>query len=440
MSRTHDTFRRSGLAIAALFALLGFQYATWASRLPALKTRLGASDAEVGLLLTVCGIGAAASFPLVAALMKRLGSRRLAELSALCLSLLPLAIGLAPNYPTALAITCCDGIAVACLDVAMNAQGAVLESAYQRTVMARLHATFSGGALAGALLAAAVNAVTADLLAHFAIAAALLLALLGFAHTGLLRDATTHVDPEPPDSPATLTPSQAKPPRRPLVPPVAFLWMGAAMAFGTIVEGAMNDWSALYLKNVAKAPAELTPMGIAGFSVTMVLARLMADRWRTLRGDRTLVTLGSATAGGGLALAVLIRGTPPALLGFACVGLGIAAVTPCIYKAAADRGPDSLAIVAAMGTVGLLAGPGIIGLIASASGLAWAMAAVAAAAIIVSLCATRIPWPSTPSPALPPSPKPESATESTPAPVAPSPSETPTHPVSATPAASTPTP
>jgi MFS family permease len=398
VSPSHVTFRRSGLAIAALFALLGFQYATWASRLPALKARLGASDAEIGLLLTVCGIGAAASFPLVAALMKRLGSRRLAELSALCLSLLPLALALAPNYPTALAIACCDGVAVACLDVAMNAQGAQLETTYQRTVMARLHATFSGGALAGALLASAVNAVTANLPTHFAIAAALLLTLLGFAHTGILPDSSTH-PPHTPEEPSHSPPLQSEPHRRRPIPPIPFLWMGAAMAFGTIVEGAMNDWSALYLKNVAKAPASLTPMGIAVFSVTMVLARLMADRWRTLRGDRTLVTIGSAAAGGGLAIAVLIGGTPPALLGFACVGLGIAAVTPCVYKAAADRGPDSLAIVAAMGTVGLLAGPGIIGLIANASGLAWAMAAVAAAAIIVSLCATRIPWPPAPAPA-----------------------------------------
>jgi hypothetical protein len=94
-----------------------------------------------------------------------------------------------------------------------------------------------------------------------------------------------------------------------------------------------------------------------------------------------------------LALALLVGGVVPALLGFACVGLGIAAVTPCVYVAAARQGPDALALVAAMGTIGLLAGPGMIGFIANASNLAWGMGAVAASAVIVSLCTTRIRFP-----------------------------------------------
>lgn len=119
----HDQFRRAQLAIAALFCFLGFQYATWASRLPAIKARLDLTEAELGLLLMACGAGAAASFPLVAMLMKRLGSRRLAFVSAICLSVLLLALAVAPNYPVALLIICCDGVAVGSLNVAMNAQG-----------------------------------------------------------------------------------------------------------------------------------------------------------------------------------------------------------------------------------------------------------------------------------------------------------------------------
>ena len=170
------------------------------------------------------------------------------------------------------------------------------------------------------------------------------------------------------------------------------IWMGLAMAFGTVTEGAMNDWSALYLKDVAKAAAELAPMGIAVVSVMMVLARIFADGWRTRWGDGRIVRVGSAVAGTGLALALLVGGVVPALIGFACVGLGIAAVTPCVYMAAARQGSDALALVAAMGTTGMLAGPAVIGFIAGASGLAWGMGAVAASAVLVSLCSTRIRW------------------------------------------------
>ena len=389
-----DGFVRSWLAIAALFCLLGFQYAGWASRIPAIKARLGVSDAEIGLLLTVCGVGAAASFPLVAAMMKRFGSRTLATLSGLVLAAFPLGLAIAPDYAVALVFACCDGVAVACLDVAMNAQGARLETVYQRTIMSRLHATFSGGTLAGALLASAMNALTPTLAVHFAVVAALIVALLGFAWPGLLPEDQPVAAPAP-DQDDQQADSPAEPRRMRTVLARAALWLGLAMAFGTIVEGAMSDWSALYLKTVAKAPASITPLGIAVFSAVMVTARLFGDGWRIRWGERRLVGVGAALAGAGLALAVLVGGTGPALLGFACVGLGIAAVTPAVYVAAAGQGTDVLALVAAMGTVGLLTGPGIIGFIANSASLAWGMGAVAAAAGIVALCALRIPWPTT---------------------------------------------
>jgi MFS family permease len=119
---------------------------------------------------------------------------------------------------------------------------------------------------------------------------------------------------------------------------------------------------------------------------------VFADSWRTHWGDGRIVRVGSAVAGTGLALALLVGGVVPALIGFACVGLGIAAVTPCVYVAAARQGSEALALVAAMGTTGLLAGPAIIGFIANATSLVWGMSAVAASAIIVSLCATQIRW------------------------------------------------
>lgn len=387
MFRVSDPFRRAQLAIAALFCFLGFQYATWASRLPELKSQLGLSEAELGLLLMACGVGAAASFPLVPVLMRRFGSRRLAYLSALCLGLVLLALTVTPNYPVTLLIICCDGVAVGCLNVAMNAQGAALEVKYRRTAMSQLHATFSAGSLFAALLASGVNALTSALAAHFGAAVVLLLLLIGYARPGLLTE-----DPEPEATSGTKTVTK-KSRRRLTRPSRVTIWMGCAMVFGTVTEGAMNDWSALYLKDVVNASSELAPMGIAVVSVVMVLARVFADGWRTRWGDGRIVRIGSALAGVGLALALLSGGVVPALIGFACVGLGIAAVTPCIYVAAAAQGPDALALVAAMGTTGLLAGPAVIGFIASAGSLVWGMGAVAASAVLVSLCATQIRWP-----------------------------------------------
>ncbi|KOV26639.1 transporter [Streptomyces sp. XY431] len=400
MLRVRDDFLRAHLAIAALFCFLGFQYATWVSRLPALKTRFELSDGRIGLLLMASGIGAAASFPLVATMMKRYGSRTLATVSALALGLVLAGFTLAPNFPVLLLVAALDGVAVGFLNVAMNAQGAALEVRFGRTAMSRLHATFSAGLGLAALLASGVNIVTTTLSAHFAIAAAVLALLLLLARTGMLAD-----DPQPAaaDEKADRKTSgrtdretaEAAPPKRRGIPLPSRItvWMGVAMVFGTITEGAMNDWSALYLKNVVHASPQLAPLGIAVISVMMVLARLFADGWRTRFGDGLIVRVGSTVAGLGLALALLVGGVVPALIGFACVGLGIAAVTPCVYVAAARQGSDALALVAATGTTGLLAGPAVIGFVANATGLAWGMGVVAASALVVALCATRIAWP-----------------------------------------------
>ena len=395
MFRVHDPFRRTQLAIAALFLFLGFQYATWVSRLPALKTHLHLSEAQVGLLLMAGGLGAVLSFPLVPLVMGRLGSRLLSLLSASVLGLILPALSVTPDYAVTLLIICLDGVAVGFLNVAMNAQGAALEVAYGRTVMARFHATFSAGSLSAALLAVVVNLFTSSLVVHFLAAAVLLLLAVGLTRSGLLTqdrqpdgaDAAAAKEPEE-------VPAQAEPSKRRLnLPTRVTVWMGLAMVFGTVTEGAMNDWSSLYLKDIADAGPEVAPLGIAVVSGIMVLARIFADGWRARWGDGRIVVAGSALAGTGLAVALLVGGVLPALVGFACVGLGVAAVTPCVYVAAARQGPDALALVAAMGTTGLLAGPPVIGFIANSSSLVWGMGAVAVSAALVALCATRIHWP-----------------------------------------------
>ncbi|KQV05479.1 MULTISPECIES: MFS transporter [unclassified Kitasatospora] len=392
MLRAHDPFRRAQLAIATLFFFLGFQYATWVSRLPALKTELDLTEAQLGLLLMAGGVGAAASYPLVAVAMKRLGSRRLSLLAALALAVILPVLAVTPNYPVTLVVICLDGVAVGFLNVAMNAQGAALEVEYQRTAMARFHATFSAGSLAAALVASGVNLFTSALTVHFGVAALLLVLVVGLTRSGLLtsdqpttqetaaQDAAEQPEPEPAAKRGLTLPTRVT------------IWMGLAMVFGTITEGAMNDWSTLYMKDVVSASAQVAPLGIAVVSGMMVLARIFADGWRARWGDGRIVVAGSALAGAGLATALLVGGVVPALIGFACVGLGTAAITPCVYVAAARQGSDALALVAAMGTIGLLAGPAIIGFIADGSSLVWGMSAVAASAGLVSLCSTRIRW------------------------------------------------
>jgi MFS family permease len=363
------SFRRSQLAVAALFCTLGFQYSTWAARIPAFTIRFGLSATEVGLLLLAAGAGAVVSFPLTARLIATLGSRRLALAAAFTLVLVLGGLIAAPNYPVALIVLLVDGVAVGCLNVAMNAQGAAIEETYGRTTMAGLHALFSGGIFGAALLASAIRPLSL----HLAVAMAVLLLLILTARPALLDH----------DLPAAPSSHWARPSR------VTAL-LGLAMLLATITEGAMTDWSALYLSEIAHATERLLPLGIAVTSGTMVVTRLLADRWRNRWGDRAVVLTGSTLAGVGLAAALLIGGVVPALLGFACVGLGMAAVSPCLYVAAARSGSATLTTAAAMGTSGLLIGPPVIGFIAGETSLVWGMATVVLTAWSAAACAAPL--------------------------------------------------
>lgn len=391
MPRVLDDFRRTQLAIAALFCFLGFQYATWASRIPALKERLDLSAGEVGLLLVVTGAGAVASFPLITFLMQRFGARSVALLSGLSLVAILLVLAVAPNYPTALVILCADGVAVGCLNVAMNAQGAALEKVHGRTAMTQLHATFSAGSFLAAVLSSGVTALTPDIAPHFAVASVILLVLLAYARPRLLAEEVSAASSGEPAAEQ----EEGKRRRRFTRLTQAVLWLGCAMVFAEVVEGSMNDWSALYLKDIAHASPQVAPLGIAVISSVMVVARLFGDGWRSRWGDARVVRVGSTAAGAGLGLALLTGGVVPALIGFACVGLGVAAVAPCLYVAAAAEGPQALSVVAATGTTGLLVGPAVIGFVAEVRDLAWGMAVVAASAVVVSLCTTRLRFVST---------------------------------------------
>jgi MFS family permease len=400
------SFRRSQVAIAALFCFLGFQYGTWVSRVPYLKSHLDLSTAEVGLLLLAPGIGATVSFPLVARLMKQLGSRLLCIFSALALLVILAALSVAPNFWVAIVVLFFDGILIACLNVAMNAQGADLEAKFSRNTMAKLHAVFSGGTFGAALLASAVTSVNGKLPIHFLIAGVLLVGMLGVSWTGLLPASSVESSPSSP----TPSPSSS---RRWVIPSMVVLGLGIAMIFSELTEGAMNDWSALYLRDVTHAATSVTPLGIATVSAMMVLARLFADSWRAKWGDKRVVLVGTVLAAVGLGGALLAGGWLPALIGFACVGLGMAAVAPCIYVAAAKHGPDALALVAATGTAGLLVGPPVIGFVAGASSLVWGMTIVVVAIVLVFISVTRIELgaasPSSPSSSVSPSPSTEVA-------------------------------
>ncbi|RJQ79760.1 MFS transporter [Pseudonocardiaceae bacterium YIM PH 21723] len=376
--------RTTQLAVAGMFFIMGFQYGSWVSRIPTIKAGLHLGDAQLGLLLLASGIGSLAALPLVPGLMARFGSKRLTFLTGLVSPLMLILLALAPDFASAAAVLAATGVVMSGLFTGVNTQGAILEARSGRAIMAKLHATFSLGLFVGALVASGVGLLTDALLPHFLLAAVVLYVILLLSRTRLL-DGVLEKPERTGDSKRSLG--------------YIAVFLGLAMAFASIAEGAMNDWTGLYLRDITHASEDLVPLGIAVFSGSMVVARLFADGWRTRFGDRPIVIGGSTLAGAGLGLALLVGGTIPAFIGFACVGVGMSAVVPCIFLAGAQQGPGTLSVISGMGTTGRLAGPPLIGFVSQFSNLAWGMALVALAPLVVAVCLTRVQW--RPAPARP---------------------------------------
>jgi len=367
---------RSQLAVASLFAALGFSYGTWTSRLPAIKAGLGLSTSQVSMLLLCAALGSIFSFPVTAAALHKLGSRGASLLSGGLLAIALVALGWMPTWVLACAVMGLYGVVASTMDVAMNAQGVEVERATAVPVMSRLHAAFSLGTMAGAFFASTITTLTTSVPLHFAVAALIVLAAVLLPRAGLIADAK-------PIEGGT---------RSFALPRGAALLIGAMAFLGMIAEGSMVDWSTLYLKERAGASQQVAPLGIASLQGAMLVARWFGDRARVRWGARKLLFGGSLLAGASLAAALLIGGIAPALVAFGLFGIGVATVSPCVYAAGAREGGVALAAVMTLGSLGFLVGPLAIGAVAQATNLSWGMAVVAAAAVALALLSRRVRW------------------------------------------------
>lgn len=380
-------------AVTLLFFINGALFASWVSRIPALQQKLDLSHGTLGLGLLGMATGALVSMPLAGWCSTRYGSHRVCQLSAALYTLaLPL-LAFAPGTAAFMLALVFFGAAHGALDVAMNAQAVQVEKQYPRPIMAAFHAWFSLGGLAGAALGGGLATWGLSPLAHYLLAAGLLGGLGAvFALPRLFQD--TEPSNPPPLSALTSTPTPLAwgPEKRRL------LLLGTVAFCVMIGEGAMADWSAVFLLQVTGATEGIAAAGYAAFSIAMAVCRFCGDRLAQRLGSVQLVRLSGFLATAGLALALLDGRPVSALIGFAAVGAGFATVVPQVFSAAGNvpgvpSGP-ALATVTTMGYLGFLIGPPFIGLLAEAVGLRLSLGTILLTSLLLILLAPTLRIPS----------------------------------------------
>lgn len=392
--------RAARLAVSALFCINGALIASFLPRLPAVKAELDLTNAALGAGIAFGPAGALLASTVAGLLVARFGSGRLAVAASMAYGLgLPL-IGLAPAWAAFAAavflLGLCDGVA----DVAQNAHGLRVQNAYGRSLINGFHAWWSIGGVIGGVSSAAAAGLQIPLTIHLGIAGGIL------AVAALVAGRWTLPGPDPDASHAEPAPTT---PGRPVdVPEVAttgrprrlrpaLLALGGVAGltlFAAVVEDIPGSWGAVYLREELGAAPGLAGLAFAAFTAGMTLGRLVADRAVDRWGHLAVVRTGAGVAAAGLSGALLIGSPWAGLLGFFLVGVGAAPGFPALFHAAGHRPgvrtADGVALVSWAARAGFLLAPPVVGVVADATSLTWAVGLGVVAALGVMAGASTL--------------------------------------------------
>lgn len=372
--------RRAQLPTLLQFLMNGVTFATWGVQIPVIKSSFQADDAMMSLAMLSVAAGAVAAMKLVGGWVARAGSARALTLSGFAYAAALLAIPAAPSFPLLLAVLALFGMAMAAFDVAMNVQAANIESQGGRPVMSTMHGMFSLGGMAGAALGGGLLAIGVPMAVHAALVAGLLLASALYARGRLLPDPRASA----PDA-AAVTPAHGTP---------RALWILGTVAFlGLVCEGAMYDWAAIYMRDVAGASLQQSSYGYAVFSLGMALGRFSADFLRRRVSARRLLGVSAWLGFLGIALAISWPQPLASGVGLALMGLGVANFMPLFFLAGSKLPGMSAAAgvagVARFAYAGMLFGPPLIGAVAHLGTLRMGLGVVAVTMGVIALFGIR---------------------------------------------------
>ena len=368
--------RLTRLAVFAAFFGMGLVFATWASRIPDIKTLLKLDDAQLGALLVALPIGQLLTMPLSGWLVARFGSHRIAVIGQIGYALALAVLGFVADK-TALTIAL---LALGSLgnlsSISVNTQGVLVEKLHEKPLMASFHGAWSLAGLTGALIGLLSMNLGVARSTHCVAMSSLVIV------TALLC------------RPHLVTGERGVVAKKGFRLPDASVLPLAAIGFCSMAtEGSMFDWSGVYFREVVHVPEAWTLLGYAAFMLCMAAGRFAGDRVLTRWGRPRVLQASGLLMTTGLILAVSVPHIAVATVAFMLVGFAVSTVIPTVYSLAArssevDPG-IAIASISSMSYLGFLVGPPAIGAVASATSLRCSYAVVAILGVVIALTVRR---------------------------------------------------
>jgi MFS family permease len=360
--------------LAAFFAF-GLMWGAWAALAPAVQEAVGASKGELGLALLFIAVGSVPAMLVAGRELDRRGTRILPwlVLGFALATLLPAFAGSVPALAAGLLVV---GVFTGATDVAMNAAVSELEARHDARLMQLAHALYSAGVLVGALATGAAREAGAGRLE-----------VLGGVAVALVVAAAMNLRHERVAAAAAVV-------RRPGLSRAA-IPLGIACGAAFVIEGAMENWGAIFLERDLDAGPGVSALAPAAYGGSMMLGRLSGQWLERRLGDAVLLGGAIGIALVGLLGAAAAPNVPTAIAAFFVGGAGISIAAPALFgaggrRAAPEERGRAVATVTTLGYLGFLVGPPLVGGIAELAGLRAAFVVLAAIAAALVAATPRL--------------------------------------------------
>ncbi|MFV8342433.1 MFS transporter [Flavobacterium sp. XS2P39] len=366
-------------AVSMFYFGLGLCFASWASRIPDIKTTLHLSEGDLGSILFALPLGQLVAMPFSGRLVTRFGSHRTLIVALLGYVFSLTNLGLAVHaWQLSLALFV-FGIFGNFSNISVNTQGVYTEGLFKRTIMSSFHGMWSLAGFTGALVGLGMLAMDLTPYQHFLIVAAIVLLLVAFNFKFLIK------------AKETVTTEKKKGFRK---PDSTLIWLGIIGFCCMASEGVMFDWSGVYFKDVVKAPGPLVILGYTSFMIMMAGGRFFGDGLSHKFGRKTVMQISGCMISVGLFTAVFFPFIIPSTIAFMFVGLGVSTIIPTLYSIA-GKNPniptgEALTAVSSVSFLGFLMGPPIIGYIAEVFSLRFSFAFIGIFGFFIALMVSRI--------------------------------------------------
>lgn len=368
--------QRIRYAVLALFIAQGLCFASWASRLPDIKSDFNVeSYLHYGLLMFLIPIGKFIAIPLVGFLLPRIGSKKTVLISITGYTLSLFMVCLMPNI-TGLGIAMfLFGTFWNMTDISLNTQAIEVERIFGKPIIATFHASWSLAACIGALIGYLMINLQINTFYHFLIITILALIIIAVNYK-YLQDKSPEVKVE--------EKAEDKPKKTGFhLPELLLIQLGLVWLLALVVENTMFEWSDVYFQSVIKAPESLQ-VGFLVFMVMMFVGRLLTNYAYSLWQKKTVLQIAGALIFIGFVTSSLFIGYSDTLItkviinsiGFMLIGLGISCVVPTLYSIVGDKATTpagiALTIMSSISFIGPLVAPLLVGAVSQEYGLEWA--------------------------------------------------------------------